>query len=380
MADRPKVLRLLTRLNIGGPSRHVLILTEGLADEYVTVLAAGRPEPDEGELSDPAVPVVHVPLVRPLRPAADLRALAAVRRVMRRERPALVHTHMAKAGTIGRIAALTVRPRPIVVHTFHGHVLDGYFSPRVGKAFVAVERFLARRTDALVAVSDEIRDQLLALGIGRPEQWRTVQLGLELDDLLARNVRSGTLRTELGIGDEPLVGMLGRLVPIKDVGTAVRAMAEVPDAHLALIGDGEERAMLVDLVRSLGLSDRVHFVGWRTDIADVLSDLDVALITSRNEGTPVALIEAAAVGRPAVATDVGGVRAIVDDGVTGLVVPPGDVEAIAHALRALLSDPVRAAEMGTAARERVRERFSSRRLLRDIAALYRELLGPSATT
>ena len=343
------MLRLLTRLNIGGPSRHALILTRGLADRYPTVLAAGQPSPEEGKLSDPAVPVVDVPLVRPLRPVTDLRAIRAVRRLLRRERPAILHTHMAKAGTVGRVAALTMRRRPVLVHTFHGHVLDGYFRPATARTFLGIERVLARRTDALVAVSDEIRDELLALGIGRDDQWRTIPLGLDLDELLGRAGRSGVLRARVGIGDEPLVGMLGRLVPIKDVATAIRAMARVPDAHLALVGDGEDRAALVALATDLGLADRVHFVGWRHDIGDVLADIDVALLTSRNEGTPVALIEAAAAGRPAVATDVGGVRAVIDDGVSGLVVPVGDDQAVAVAVR--------------------------RRLVDDVAALYDELLG-----
>jgi glycosyltransferase involved in cell wall biosynthesis len=372
--ENATVLRVLTRLNVGGPSRHALLLTRELADRHPTVLAAGVPAATEGSLSDPALEVHPLPLVRPLRPATDLRAVAASRALLRDVRPRILHTHMAKAGSVGRTAALTLRDRPVLIHTFHGHVLDGYFSRGVSAAFVAVERALARRTDVLVAVSDEIRDQLLELGIGRPEQWRTIPLGLDLDDLLDRSEPSGVLRRELGIGDAPLIGMLGRLVPIKDIETALRAVARVPDAHLALVGDGDERASLEALRDELGLSARVHFLGWRHDIGDVLTDLDVALLTSRNEGTPVALIEAAAAGRPAVATDVGGVRAVVDDGVTGIVVPPGDVDAIAAALGTVLGDTERAAQLGAAGRDHVRDRFSGARLVADIGALYDELL------
>lgn len=374
MADRPVVLRLLTRLNIGGPSRHVLILTRDLPHRYATVLAAGRPEADEGELTDASVPVVDVPFVRPVRPTTDLRALVAVRRLLRRHRPVVVHTHMAKAGTIGRLASLTVRPRPILVHTFHGHVLDGYFRPAIARAFLAVERALARRTDALVAVSDEVRDELLALGIGRRDQWRTIALGLELDHLLDRTAPSGRLRRELGVS-APLIGMLGRLVPIKDVATAIRAISIIPDVHLVIVGDGSERAALEALTADLAVADRVHFLGWRHDIADVVTDFDVALLTSRNEGTPVALIEAAAAARPAVATDVGGVRAVVEHGVTGLVVDAGDHSAIAAAITSLIQDPALAASMGAAARERVRARYSSKRLVDDVTRLYDELLA-----
>jgi glycosyltransferase involved in cell wall biosynthesis len=375
VSDRPTVVRLLTRLNVGGPSRHALILTRDLADRYPTVLAAGRPAPDEGELSDPRVPVRPVPLVRPLSPITDARAVGAVRSLLGEVRPRILHTHMAKAGTVGRVAASTLRQRPRLVHTFHGHVLDGYFRPAVERAFLSVERALARRTDALVAVSDEIREQLLALGIGRPEQWHTVPLGLELGELLGIDARHGAFRSELGIGDAPLVGMLGRLVPIKDVDTALRSIALVPDAHLALVGDGEQRPMLEELARTLGVGARVHFTGWRHDIGTVLADIDIALLTSRNEGTPVALIEAAATARPAVATDVGGVRSVVGDGVTGLVVPAGDVRAVADAVGSLLADDARRSVMGAAAREHVRERFAAARLVDDIAALYDGLTG-----
>jgi glycosyltransferase involved in cell wall biosynthesis len=300
--------------------------------------------------------------------------MIALRQLITARQPAIMDTHMAKAGTIGRIAASTVRNRPKIVHTFHGHVLEGYFRPAVAQAYLGVERMLARRTDVLVAVSEQIRTQLLELGIGRPEQWRTIPLGLDLDELLGVREPSGVLRELLGIGDAPLIGMLGRLVPIKDVASAIDAVNRVPAAHLAVIGDGEDRAVLEARVASLGLERRVHFVGWRHDVAAVLADIDVALLTSRNEGTPVALIEAAAAGRAAVATDVGGVRSVVTDGVGGLMVPAGDVAAIAAALDALLGDPARRATMGDAARAHVRERFSVDRLARDTGALYDELL------
>jgi glycosyltransferase involved in cell wall biosynthesis len=368
------VVRLVTRLNIGGPARHALLLSRGLADEFPTLLAAGRPPPAEGEMSDPAVEVVRVPLVRPVRPAADARALAATRRLLARHRPRIVHTHMAKAGLVGRAAALSLRPRPLTVHTFHGHVLSGYFSGPVQRAFVILERQLARRTDVLVAVSEQVRDELLDLGIGRPAQYRVIPVGLDLSAHLAVDEPSGALRSRIGVRpDVPLVGVLGRLVPIKDHPTLFEAVARTPGVHLAVVGDGERRAELEGRARALGVADRVHFTGWWSDVPAVLADLDVVALSSRNEGTPVALVEALAAGRPVVATDVGGVRSVVRDGVTGILVPPGDPARLAAGLSTLAHDPELRARMGAAGRADVPARFGQERLLADVRSLYREL-------
>ncbi|MDP9070208.1 MAG: glycosyltransferase [Actinomycetota bacterium] len=370
------VLRLITRLNVGGPARHALLLTHGLEPRFATTLAAGTPPPWEGELSHPSVPVHHVPLTRSLNPSADARSLAAVRRLLVQRRPEVIHTHLAKAGTVGRLAVATMRPRPRTVHTFHGHVLDGYFRATAQRGFTEVERQLARHTDALVAVSPEIRDQLLDLGVGRPSQFHVIPLGLELAPFLALRRPSGRLRSRLGLDAKtPLVGIIGRLVPIKDHATLLSAVARLPGVHLAVIGDGELRAPLEARAGQLGLAGRVHFTGWWADIPSAVADLDVVALTSQNEGTPVALIEASAGGRPVVATDVGGVRTVVEDGVTGLLAPRGDAEKIASALARLLQDATARDHLGQAGRRRVSERFGEQRLLDDVRALYADLLG-----
>jgi glycosyltransferase involved in cell wall biosynthesis len=373
-AGRPNVVRLITRLNVGGPARQALLLTHHLADDFPTTLGAGRPTASEGELLDERVPVRRLPLVRPLRPVVDARAVVAVRRLLRETDARILHTHMAKAGTVGRTAARTLSPRPRTVHTFHGHVLDGYFSAPVRSAFVEIERRLARVTDVLVAISDEIRDELLDLGIGRPSQYRVIPLGFDLAPFFAVEGGRGELRARLGLApDVPLVGIIGRLVPIKDHVTAFQAMARLPGVHLAVVGDGELRADLEARVRRMHLDRRVHFTGWMTDVASVVSDVDVVVLTSRNEGTPVSLIEAAACGRAAVATDVGGVRAVVEDGVNGYLARPGDAEQLAAFLDRVLRDVEGRRRMGEAGRARVRDRFSQERLLRDVRDLYGEL-------
>ena len=378
---RPSVLFLITRLNIGGPAGQTLLLAKGLEPQFSTLVAAGRPSDREGELTDPQVPVWHVPLVRPVSLATDARALRVVRQLVKDKRPQVVHTHMAKAGTIGRLAVLsaTQKNRPLLVHTFHGHVLQGYFDGPQQRAFVELERRLARRTDVLVAVSPEVRDELLGLGIGRPDQYRVIPLGLDLAPLLAVGPRQGgrgDLRSRLGLsGDVFLVGILGRLVAVKDHATLFEAMAAIPEAHLAVVGDGELRPSLEDLSRQLGIADRIHFTGWWDDIPAALADLDVVALSSRNEGTPVALIEALAAARPVVATDVGGVRHVVEDAATGWLCSPGDPAALAALLRRALVHRDLAANLAQEGRRRVTERFGRARMVADHRALYRELVG-----
>jgi glycosyltransferase involved in cell wall biosynthesis len=283
---------------------------------------------------------------------------------------------MAKAGTVGRTAAMTLRPRPLTVHTFHGHVLEGYFSKPVERVFLEAERRLARRTDRLIAVSPEVRDDLLDLGIGRPDQIEVVPLGLDLDPFLALDAATptGKLRAHLGLPPTtPLVGIVGRLVPIKDVATTIRAVQRLDGVHLAVVGDGELRPVLEAEAASLGAADRVHFTGWWDDVAAVMAGLDVAALSSRNEGTPVALIEALAAGRPVVGTNVGGVRFVVEEDKSGYLVPPNDADALADRLKALLADPALRARMGDYGRARVRDRFGARRLVADMRALYADL-------
>jgi len=369
-----RVARLITRLNIGGPARQALALTQHLRPEFETVLGAGTPAAAEGELSQPDVHIHRLPLVRPLRPRTDVHALLATRRLIVDHRADLVHTHMAKAGTIGRLSAATVRPQPRTVHTYHGHVLDGYFRPTIERAFLTAERALAHLTDVIVAISPEIRDSLLELGVGTLEQYRVIPLGFDLEAHRAVQGQTGILRERIGLGpDVPLVGVVGRLVPIKDHATLLEAMVRLPDVHLAVLGDGELRAELEATVANRGMQHRVHFVGWWTDIPSAMADMDVVALSSRNEGTPVSLIEAGACARPIVATDVGGVRSVVAADVSGSLVPAGDPVAFADALDRVLADAALGRRFGQSGRERSLA-FDQARLLRDIQGLYSELL------
>lgn len=379
-----RVLRIIGRLNVGGPAIHAVLLTERLnPSRYVSRLVAGREDAAEGNYlalhgrSTPSLEVLETIGGR-LDWRGDVQAFTAILREIRSFRPHIVHTHTAKAGLWGRLAARWAGV-PVVVHTYHGHILDGYFSPLKTRAILAVERALARVTDRLVSVSDTVRDELLAKGIGRPEQHTVVPLGLDLKPFLLAEGERGGFRRELGVGpDDPLVGIVARLVPIKDHDTFFRAAGEVaarvPACRFIVVGDGARRGELERLVARLGLASRVQFLGWRADLPRIYADLDVVVLSSRNEGSPVSLIEAMAAARPVVATRVGGVQDLVEDGVTGLLAPPGEPGALAAAVMALLGDPERRRTMGEAGRKRVYPAFSADRLIQDIDRLYTELL------
>jgi glycosyltransferase involved in cell wall biosynthesis len=362
----------------------VILLAAGLKDRaYETLLVIGQESPREGNMFELAVAkgvewTAMPGLGREVRPWQDLRALVGLYRLMRRFRPDVVHTHTAKAGLVGRLAA-RVAGVPVVVHTFHGHVLRGYFGRVLTAFYTGLERWLGARSDILVAVSEAVKHDLVALGVAAEAKIRVIPLGLDLD-ALAGVLPRGSLRTEAGVdASAPLVGIVGRLAPIKDLDTFLRAAVRVresaPAVRFSVVGDGEERGRLEAEARRLGLEGCVFFHGWRRDMAPVYGDLDVVVNSSRNEGTPVALIEALAAARPVVATRVGGTPDLLGDGDRGLLVPPGDAEALGAAIVETLDRRERSLARARAGQAYVLAHHSSRRLIDDIDALYRELLA-----
>jgi glycosyltransferase involved in cell wall biosynthesis len=391
--DEPiRVLRIITRLNVGGPSIQAMTLSDRLAPRgFETLLVHGQLDTGEGDmryLLPASVAVTHLPaLRRPLAPTRDAVALAQLLDAMRDFRPQIVHTHMAKAGSLGRLAAAIYnrtagRSHPArVVHTYHGHVLDGYFSARKTRLFLAVERGLARATDRIVAISPNIRRQLLdEYRIGRPDQYSVVPLGFDLSTFAAIDDRArAAARAAMHIDPEAhVVTTVGRLTAIKQqalfLEVAARVAASDPLALFVIAGDGDLRGALEDQARALGIEHRVRLLGWRRDLPTIYAASDLLLLTSRNEGTPVALIESLASGVPGVSTEVGGVRDVLTDDSVGLTAPDGDAQALAGHVVVLLSDSERRRRMGTAGRALVVARFSLDRLVDDVEALYRGLL------
>jgi glycosyltransferase involved in cell wall biosynthesis len=284
---------------------------------------------------------------------------------------------------VGRIAALLAgdaRP-PVIVHTFHGHVLRGYFNPALTAGFRLLERMLARVATALVAVSPEVRDDLVALGVAPASKFAVVRLGIELDERVdyAEEERKATRRL-LGIPpDAFVVGWIGRMTAVKrteDIARTLQALVERGvDGYLCLVGDGPDRTRLERRMHELGVAKRCLFVGYQENVARFYDAMDVLLLTSVNEGTPVSVIEALAAGRPVVATRVGGVSDVVRDGVDGFLAEVADVESLAARLAELAGDPELRARMGNAGRAHVVERYAVERLVDDVDRLYRALLA-----
>jgi glycosyltransferase involved in cell wall biosynthesis len=376
-----RILRVITRLNIGGPSRHVVLLSRDLDDgiEFQTTLVSGTTAPHEGDMLDYAhangVGVELVPtLGREISPADDLVSLARLVKLMRWLRPDVAHTHMAKAGTVGRLAAMVCRV-PLIVHTYHGHVFHSYFGPLKTRVFITIERALGMGTSRIVTVGDSQRDEIASYGVAPRDKLVPIRLGLELQPFLNAEQARGQLRSELGLATStPLIGIVARLVPIKAHETFFEAArivhAKLPEARFLVLGDGERRAELEALVRHLNLEDSVRFLGWRHDMLRIYADLDVVALSSRNEGSPVSLIEALAAARPVVSTAVGGVPEVVIDGVTGLTVPASDAGALADGMLSLLIDRSRGGELGAAGRRHVYPRYDSSRLVDDMRTLY----------
>jgi glycosyltransferase involved in cell wall biosynthesis len=390
-AERIKVVRVIARLNVGGPALHVAYLTEGLAARgYDTTLVAGTV--GSGEESMAFVAAEHHVQVetidelhRNISPFRDARSILRLARIIRRERPAILHTHTAKAGAVGRIAALfagDARP-PIVVHTFHGHVLRGYFNPVASFAFRVLERWLARASTKLVAVSPEVRDDLVELGVAPASKFEVIRLGIELERRIGGDgAGRRETRRMIGIGEDAfVVGWFGRMTAVKRTGDVVRTLRALVDrdvdARLLLVGDGPERGALERQAHELGVMKRCLFLGYQQDVSRYYDAIDALLLPSANEGTPVSVIEALAAQRPAVATDVGGTADVITDGVDGFLVEPGDVDALAERLAELARDPERRARMGEAGRSRVLGRYAVDRLIDDVDRLYRSLLVAS---
>ncbi len=380
--ERVRVARIIARLNIGGPAIQAISLTRRLEPlGYETLLIRGSEAPHEGSMDHLAEALG----VRPLRIArmgrelgpGDAVAFVRLVRELRRFRPDVVHTHAAKAGTLGRLAALVPgrgRPRA-TVHTFHGHSLTGYFSPRKAALFRWIERRLAARTTRLIAVSEEVRDELVALGIAPRERFEVIRLGLELGAFdvgeVQRAERRTATRAALGIPqDARVVTLIARLVPIKRVdrflAVAARVAAERDDVWFLVAGDGE----LGEQLRGRPQPERLVWAGFQRDVPAICFASDAVVLTSDNEGTPVSLIEAQAAGLPVVSTRVGGAASVVAPE-SGALVAADDVDGFARAVLEILERDAPAGDP----RGHVLQRFSLDRLVGDVDDLYRRLLA-----
>ncbi len=404
-----KILRIIARLNVGGPARHVVWLTKGLNDEeFTSILAAGTVPSGEEDMAylakeNGVEPIFIEAMSRELSPK-DIVSLFKIYSLIRREKPNIIHTHTAKAGTVGRSAAflyrwftpaaLIGRPRRIaVVHTFHGHVFHSYYGRLKTSVFVLIEKLLARFvTDRIVVISSQQFNEIHSeVGIGSKEQFAVIPLGIDLAPFSARPNSADGIRGLLPVDSSTLlVGFVGRLTEIKNIPLFLQAARAyetaddptLPKAHFVIVGDGHLRASLEAQSERLGIRN-ITFLGNREEIESVYAALDVVALTSLNEGTPLSLIEAMASGTPIISTMVGGVVDLLGtarekmDGFfvceRGIGIDGGESETFVKGLIYLLKNERLREVLTTRGSEFVRENYSKDRLIADIRQLYRQL-------
>lgn len=391
-----RVLRILNRLSIGGPLLNAAYLTHYLPPGFETTLLVGRSELHEQEASfltdQLGIAVKFIPeMGRSINPLQDWAAYQSLRKQIRDFRPHIVHTHAAKPGALGRLAAKG-EGVPVIVHTFHGHVFHSYFNPVKNRVFLGIERYLAAQTDAIVAISPEQKNELASeFRIAPADKFRVIPLGFDLDKFSQdQPSKRAQFRAELGVSDEPVVITLtGRLVPIKNHGFFLQALQQLKSLTskrvlAVFVGDGESRSSIESAARTLGIqfaalgqqtdATDLIFTSWRTDIDVVNAGSDIVALTSLNEGTPVSLIEALAAEKPVVSTRVGGVESIVEHGVSGFLTDKTDPYSFARHMAALVEDAELRKQMGQFGAQHVRSRYTYQRLVKDMCELYIELL------
>jgi glycosyltransferase involved in cell wall biosynthesis len=396
-----KIARFIARLNVGGPAIHVSLVTDELRKRgYECILAAGHVPTSEGDMeyyaAEHQIEITRIPeLVRPLSPKNDLIALWKIYRLLLREKPEIVHTHTAKAGTIGRIAAI-LAGTPVVIHTFHGNIFDGYFSAMKTRLFLAIERFLAHFSDRIIAVSATQRSELVnKFKIAPIEKIQVVQLGIDLETFnrvpaLGKNQRWESARDEVEVeSGQVVIGWVGRFVEVKDpllfIEFANECKVSWPRAKFVMVGDGPMRGAIESKINAYGLRDAVKISGWKRNMADVYREIDLLVLTSLNEGTPVAILESMASGRPFVATNVGGMPDLMcgpphsldgfDIHTNGILVHTRKISTLTEAATILMGDASRRAAMGAAGQQFVSRRFGKERLADELENLYMTILN-----
>lgn len=380
-----RIARIISRLNVGGPAQHAIFLEEAFHDkDWESLLISGIEDAVESNMLDLAsrrgVKVTRIfSMRRAVNPWRDLCAWFAMVRIFKTYRPKIVHTHTAKAGAIGRLAAWWCGV-PVVLHTFHGHVLSGYFYPLKTKVFIWIERFLGRRTTFLITLTEQLKTELQARGISGRLGIQVVPLGLELGRFANLARAPAEFRRELGLADDAvLLGIVGRLVPIKRHSDLLEAMALLRQQgealHLAIVGGGELEAALREQVQRLNLNSCVHFCGFRQDLERIYAALDAVVLCSANEGMPVSLIEAMACGLPIVSTDVGGVRDLLSPYPSYKLVPPSGIEELAWAISETLKHHERLRAQAQGFRQEVLRRYSVENLVATLKTLYVEALA-----
>jgi glycosyltransferase involved in cell wall biosynthesis len=387
MVARIRIVRVITRLNVGGPSHHAIILTEALNDDrFHSRLICGSVSPGEGDMTPEAVarglPITLISTLRNRGGVLDtIKTVWALYKEFKASRPQIVHLHQLKARALGALAARAAGV-PHIVQTYHGTLFQQYYAPPLTAALVTAERCLGRwLVHHTIAVSEAVRRELVDRQIVTPRRVTVIPLGVVLAPFLKAPRHAGPLRQSLGIPpDARVLGFVGRLVPIKAAHHFLQAVTEVVrtvrgPVYAVIVGDGPERSRLEGQAHQANVADRVFFLGWRRDLARICGDIDVLVVSSLNEGTPVVIIEAMAARSAVVATRVGGVPDVVRDGQTGLLVEPGDPKGLAAAVRRVLEDDALREQLASTAQASVYPRYDAATLSAAMRQYYLHVIG-----
>ncbi len=384
-----KVLRIINRFNLGGPTYNAALLTRYLDDDFETMLIGGVP--DEGETDSLHIlekydvrPIIIPELIRNPNPLSDRKAYRKIKEIIQEFQPDIVHTHASKAGVLGRRAAISCGVK-VIVHTYHGHVFHSYFGPIKTFMIKSLERNLANKSTGIVAISQLQKEELAVQHrICRAEKIKVIPLGFDLSDFLKEDrEQREIIRSEYHIDEQTVaIAIVGRLAPIKNHSFFLEVIEKllrqgVSNIKVFIVGDGSERTVVEENVKRITeeFGPKIVFTSWVFDIAAFNKGMDILCLTSNNEGTPVSLIEAQASGLPVLSTDVGGVRDILLDGESGFITKLGDSETYVENLRLLVENEKLRAKFAEIGREFVRERFSFERLTSEMSEYYRKLLN-----
>jgi len=393
----PKVLRIINRFNLGGPTYNVAYLSKFLSSNYETLLVGGQK--DESEDSSEFIlekydlkPIIVDEMMRELDIKNDWKAYWKIRKIIEEYKPDIVHTHAAKAGTVGRLAAYHCKV-PVIIHTFHGHVFHSYFGKLKTLFFKTIERFLAARSTVIIAISEKQKEELsLIHKIAKPEKFRIVRLGFDLQKFQDQQAeKRKSFRDKYLLDEEEIaIGIIGRLVPVKNHHLFFDAIKHVAanthkKVRAFIIGDGESREELLQYctdsqlkyVEFLKVEEKslVTFTSWIKDVDWALAGLDIVCLTSFNEGTPVSLIEAQAANKPIVSTKVGGIENVVLENETAFLHVIDDTQGFNSSLLKLVDNELLRQQMSKKGWEFVRDNYHYTRLVRDMESLYDELLS-----
>mgnify|MGYP001277030663 CR=1 FL=1 len=388
MDKKIKVVRIINRFNLGGPTFNATFLTRFLSDEFETTLIGGVP--DKGETNSLHIlkeygikPIVLPEMSRAINISQEYRAYKKIKKILKEIQPDIVHTHASKAGFLGRMAAFSLRI-PVVVHTFHGHVFHSYFGKFKTTFFKQIERYLAKKSTGIIAISALQKHELADVHkIVNQEKIKVIPLGFDLQKFQEGRIeKREAVRAQYKLSDDEVaITIIGRLAPIKDHDYFLNVIEEVlkqtpQEIKVFIVGDGSEKNHIEDRVNKLNEAypNRIMMTSWILDIATFIQGMDIVCLTSKNEGTPVSLIEAQAAGVPVISTDVGGVRDAMEDGKSGFVVKRENIETYIKNLRLLIEDDKLREKISIFGQKNATEKFGYQRLVLEMEDYYKELL------